>query len=77
MHNIIKFQAWADLHVNFLYHERGPLLIFTVGPKIGAISSLTSDTKFVKILFSVGSTIWGNILIEHYFFQEKLSYIFV
>ena len=29
------------------------LLIFTVGPKIGAISSITSDTKFKKILFSV------------------------
>ena len=26
MHNIIKFQAWADSHVNFLYHERGPLV---------------------------------------------------
>ena len=25
MHKIIKFQAWADFHVNFLYHERGPL----------------------------------------------------
>ena len=24
-HNIIKFQAWADSHVNFPYHERAPL----------------------------------------------------
>ena len=29
------------------------LLIITVGPKIYAISSITSDTKFVKILFTV------------------------
>ena len=24
-HNIIKFQAWADSHVNFPYHARAPL----------------------------------------------------
>ena len=27
-HNIIKFQAWADSHVNFPYHERAPLTHF-------------------------------------------------
>ena len=26
MYNIIKFQAWADFNVNFLYHERGPFV---------------------------------------------------
>ena len=30
-HNIIKFQAWADSHVNFQYHERAPLM--KIGPK--------------------------------------------
>ena len=27
MHSIIKFKAWADSHINFPYHETGPLKI--------------------------------------------------
>ena len=40
-HNIIKFQAWADSHVNFPYHERAPLIpnniFFIFYPVLAAI----------------------------------------
>ena len=52
------------------------LIIFTFGRGIGAISSISRDTKPVKLLFSVWSTIWGSNLSEHLFFEENLSKFF-
>ena len=45
------------------------LIIFTVGPEIGAIGSIPSNTKYVKLLFSVLNTIWGEKT-EHLFFKK-------
>ena len=68
LHNIIKFQARADSHVNFPYHETGPLAL--IGQ---AVSEKTMFENNVKIhVFSPGA---GNDTPWDIFFSFKNTII--